>query len=226
MTRLLSLWSLLSLILIARASPGSPSRDEVKDNKALIADFPPPIERPGGGDVWTVGDVEVVKWSTKGLNYTLTQVGTILLGYLTTDGSQRIFPYQSLADNFTLVSSSVNVVVPEVPSGNVYFIIVLGNTNNWSPLFAIVNPKASASLFPTSLAWASGSAAPSVIASATTVVDALVTADSTPSSPMTSGVGNFASAASTGVLSSGALSCRSIAVAPLAVMMGVVISLV
>ena len=36
--------------------------NDAKDNKVLSADFPPPIERPGGADVWTVGDVEVVKW--------------------------------------------------------------------------------------------------------------------------------------------------------------------
>ena len=62
MARLLSVWSLLYLIFIARASPGSWQRDDAKDHKVRIADFPPPIERPGGADVWTVGDVEVVKW--------------------------------------------------------------------------------------------------------------------------------------------------------------------
>ncbi|TBU45002.1 hypothetical protein BD309DRAFT_957071 [Dichomitus squalens] len=108
-----------------------------------------------------------VKWSTKGLNFTLDQTGTILLGYLTTDGSQTLFVDQPLAGNFTLSSGAVNVVVPKVPSGNAYFIIdtVLGDANNWGPLFSIINPnEPSLSVAPTSLARISGSAAPSITA--------------------------------------------------------------
>ncbi|EJF57109.1 hypothetical protein DICSQDRAFT_140660 [Dichomitus squalens LYAD-421 SS1] len=161
-----ALWTLWLLYLFNLAAVrASPHFEAGKDDQVLIADFPPPVERPGGADVWTVGDVETVKWSTKGLNFTLDQTGTILLGYLTTDGSQTLFVDQPLAGNFTLASGAVNVVVPKVPSGNAYFIIVLGDANNWGPLFSIINPnEPSSSVAPTSLAWISGSAAPSITA--------------------------------------------------------------
>ncbi|KAH9890024.1 hypothetical protein C8Q73DRAFT_652830 [Cubamyces lactineus] len=111
-------------------------------NAAAIVDptKSPEILRPNGADVWTVGQVQTIRWSNAGLDITREQ-GRVLLGYHNpTDGSDNEYITTPLADGFLLADEVLNIVVPDVPSGPFYWIVLLGNVVNWSPLFTIINP--------------------------------------------------------------------------------------
>ncbi|KAI0662258.1 hypothetical protein C8Q70DRAFT_964044 [Cubamyces menziesii] len=100
----------------------------------------PVILRPDGADVWTVGQVQTIRWSNAGLDITREQ-GRVLLGYQDpTDGSLHEYITNPLADGFFLADEVLNIIVPDVPSGPFYWIVLLGNAANWSPMFTIINP--------------------------------------------------------------------------------------
>ncbi|KAI9061343.1 hypothetical protein FKP32DRAFT_1576125 [Trametes sanguinea] len=100
----------------------------------------PNIIRPNGADVWTVGNVQTIRWSNTGLDITNEQ-GRVILGYNDpVTGRTNEYLVQPLADGFRLADEVVNIVTPEVPSGDFYYIVLLGNADNASPIFSIVNP--------------------------------------------------------------------------------------
>ncbi|KAI0328858.1 hypothetical protein GY45DRAFT_938302 [Cubamyces sp. BRFM 1775] len=100
----------------------------------------PEILRPDGADVWTVGQVQTIRWSNAGLDINKEQ-GRVLLGYHNpTDGSDNEYITNPLADGFFLADEVLNIVVPDLPSGPFYWIVLLGNAANWSPMFTIINP--------------------------------------------------------------------------------------
>ncbi|KAI8978812.1 hypothetical protein BD414DRAFT_421607 [Trametes punicea] len=124
----------------------------------------PLILRPNGADVWTVGSVETVRWSNEGLDITNDQ-GSVVLGYLDpSTGQTNEYIRQPLVEGFQLADEVVNVVTPDVPSGDFYYIVLLGNADNESPLFSIINPKSPAEsivnvTFPNQLSISSAPAA-------------------------------------------------------------------
>ncbi|KAL7280167.1 hypothetical protein ACG7TL_006586 [Trametes sanguinea] len=100
----------------------------------------PSIIRPNGADVWTVGSVQTIRWSNAGLDITNEQ-GRVVLGYNDpVTGRTNEYLVQPLADGFRLADEVVNIVAPEVPSGDFYYIVLLGNADNASPIFSIINP--------------------------------------------------------------------------------------
>ncbi|KAH9890007.1 hypothetical protein C8Q73DRAFT_147525 [Cubamyces lactineus] len=104
--------------------------------------FDPTILRPGGADVWTVGEVETVKWSNRGLQLP-GQVGQVFLGYMNPESGDFVNYFeQPLASNVVLDNKEVNVIVPDLPTGDFYYIILAGENANQSPLFSILNPAA------------------------------------------------------------------------------------
>ncbi|OSD07499.1 hypothetical protein PYCCODRAFT_1456299 [Trametes coccinea BRFM310] len=99
----------------------------------------PPITRPRGGDRWNTLEVQTVKWDTTGLDVTGLN-GTVLLGYVAPNTTKHIYQDQPLAQNFALSDEAVNIILPDIPTGNeIYFVILLGDMNNTSPLFSIFN---------------------------------------------------------------------------------------
>ncbi|KAI8978768.1 hypothetical protein BD414DRAFT_494326 [Trametes punicea] len=98
----------------------------------------PVITRPNDGDKWSTLQVQTVRWDTTGLNVTGLN-GTVLLGYVLPNTTRFVWTDQPLADNFALSDEAVNVILPAVPTGERYFMILLGDMNNTSPLFTIFN---------------------------------------------------------------------------------------
>ncbi|KAI9059273.1 hypothetical protein FKP32DRAFT_1658198 [Trametes sanguinea] len=97
----------------------------------------PPITRPRGGDRWNTLEVQTVKWDTTGMNVTGLN-GTLLLGYVAPNTTKYVYEDQPLAQNFPMSDEAVNIILPDVPTGSeIYFVILLGDMNNTSPLFSI-----------------------------------------------------------------------------------------
>ncbi|KAH9890026.1 hypothetical protein C8Q73DRAFT_148303 [Cubamyces lactineus] len=107
--------------------------------------FQPTILSPNSTDVWDVGDVRTVSWSNHDLDIPPSQHGEILLGYNEPSTNTSTAYYQQpLAQGFLISDQVVNVVVPAVPSGDFYFIVLNGDANAQTGLFAIVNPASPA----------------------------------------------------------------------------------
>ncbi|KAI0662206.1 hypothetical protein C8Q70DRAFT_633497 [Cubamyces menziesii] len=98
----------------------------------------PPITRPNHEDKWNTGQVQTVTWDSTGLNVTGVN-GTLLLGYVLPNTTRLVWTDQPLAQNVPLADDAVNIILPNVPTGDEYFMILLGDMNNTSPLFAIAN---------------------------------------------------------------------------------------
>ncbi|KAI0373763.1 hypothetical protein BV20DRAFT_962342 [Pilatotrama ljubarskyi] len=145
----------------------------------------PLILRPNGADVWRVGDVEAIRWSNDGLGIT-SQQGRVLLGYINPKNAvTQEYIQQPLADGFRLADEVVNVVVPDVPTADFCFIVLLGGASNQSPLFSIVNPASPTEGNPTNITFPeriSVSAAPSATVSHTSSSSSASTASSTTAS--------------------------------------------
>ncbi|KAI0653921.1 hypothetical protein C8Q70DRAFT_553319 [Cubamyces menziesii] len=93
---------------------------------------PPPIISPRSGDVWTVGEIQTVKWSTTGIQVFQPDgktplTGQLWLGHLTNTSEPGSSGYwlwvdEPLSVNFPLSTGQVDVMVPEVPTGSVYLV--------------------------------------------------------------------------------------------------------
>ncbi|KAI0646319.1 hypothetical protein C8Q79DRAFT_1009963 [Trametes meyenii] len=108
---------------------------------------PPHIVSPKSGDTWTVGEVATVRWDLHGIQLTLADgvtpvTGFLVLGQLTdeTESGFHLWADQQLASSFLWRDGQVEVVVPKVPSGSNYF-LMLERINNQSQLFTIKNPE-------------------------------------------------------------------------------------
>ncbi|KAI9059306.1 hypothetical protein FKP32DRAFT_1680116 [Trametes sanguinea] len=100
---------------------------------------------PNSSDVWTVGEVRSVRWDNDGFDITSDKHGSIVLSY--GDSGAGIFAEwydQPLASGFQISDEVVNVVVPDVPSGKLYNILLIGDAQNESAAFTIVNPASPA----------------------------------------------------------------------------------
>ncbi|OSD07546.1 hypothetical protein PYCCODRAFT_623803 [Trametes coccinea BRFM310] len=171
----------------------------------------PSIIRPNGADVWTVGSVQTIRWSNAGLDITNEQ-GRVVLGYNDpVTGRTNEYLVQPLADGFRLADEVVNIVTPEVPSGDFYYIVLLGNADNASPIFSIINPTSPQEniqnvTFPTLLSI--GSAPPATVShsSSSTLTSPASSSSSQPASvssllPNSSGTSGACRQSKTGVLS-------------------------
>ncbi|KAM5538718.1 hypothetical protein V8D89_007747 [Ganoderma adspersum] len=96
----------------------------------------PPILQPNHEVEWQALEVQTVTWDTTGLNVTGLN-GTILLGFVRPDTTRFVYQAQPIAQNFALADEAVNIILPDVPTSNRYFLILLGDMNNTSPLFGI-----------------------------------------------------------------------------------------
>ncbi|KAI1794898.1 hypothetical protein LXA43DRAFT_1112634 [Ganoderma leucocontextum] len=159
----------------------------------------PTILQPTSQTAWTVGQVETVAW------YVVTQAldlagqnGTILLGYLNSDGSDFLWRDQPLATNVTLEDGRVNVRCPfNLPGGQRYVVALLGDENNLSGVFQILDANFSAisttSVFPSTLSTSGD--VPSATITRTSVVGTI------PASPTSSSSGSSSSDASSSTAS-------------------------
>ncbi|KAI9063626.1 hypothetical protein FKP32DRAFT_1676325 [Trametes sanguinea] len=108
--------------------------------------LPPTIISPRSGDVWTVGQVATVEWSTQGIqlyadNRVTPLPGILWLGHLVnyTVAGYELWGLEPLANNFPLPLAKIQVVVPDVPSGSNY-LLSLNDNANLGELFTIHNP--------------------------------------------------------------------------------------
>ncbi|TBU61912.1 hypothetical protein BD310DRAFT_920126 [Dichomitus squalens] len=95
----------------------------------------PPILKPNHITQWEALEDQTVTWDASGLNVTGLN-GTILLGFVRPDTTRFVYQ-EPLAQNFALADEAVNIILPDLPTNNRYFLILLGDMNNTSPLFGI-----------------------------------------------------------------------------------------
>jgi hypothetical protein len=112
--------------------------------------FVPHITSPKAGDVWISGKTAQVTWDTSNAPKQITnRKGSVVLGY------DNRLTRLTLADNFDILDGKVTVSVPQVSTGNDYFIdceyptsmfvftskltrmLVFGDSGNWSANFTI-----------------------------------------------------------------------------------------
>ncbi|KAL1950729.1 hypothetical protein VTO73DRAFT_5853 [Trametes versicolor] len=108
----------------------------------------PVILHPNAMTLWFLGSVNTVQWATDGLE--LTDVnGTVLMGYVQTNGSVFLWKDQPLAVNVPLEDSVVNVRCPfNLPVvARRYVLALLGEEDNVSPAFNVED--AAGNMFPT-----------------------------------------------------------------------------
>ncbi|KAI9059305.1 hypothetical protein FKP32DRAFT_1606301 [Trametes sanguinea] len=118
---LLCLTNALALNIAARAQPDSP-----------------PITLPTSQNGWNLGTVETVKWLTDG--YNVTGQGSIIFGFVQTNGSVDFWIDQPLAEGFPLADGIVNVRCPSnVPVNERYVVALLPDLTNQSPPFMVID---------------------------------------------------------------------------------------
>lgn len=132
----------------------------------------PPILKPDASSVWPIGTSQEVVWDITGLPASDEQItnrfGRIILGRDTGD-SLNLDIENPLASGFSIRLGRINVTVPNVPPRNDYLIVLMGNSGNTSPSFAI-----------TQISGNNSGAAPTT---ASTVVTTSTEAEQTPSLP-------------------------------------------
>ncbi|KAF8636233.1 hypothetical protein AX17_003718 [Amanita inopinata Kibby_2008] len=99
----------------------------------------PHILSPSSSSVWIVGSMQTVTWDTSNLppyNQITNRVGKIVLGHLG-GGGENLMLDHPLAQNFNITQGSIGVLVPTVPPRNDYIIVLMGDSGNASPPFAI-----------------------------------------------------------------------------------------
>ncbi|KAH9890005.1 hypothetical protein C8Q73DRAFT_147480 [Cubamyces lactineus] len=128
--------------------------------------FGPIMLTPNSSTVWTVGSVESVRWcvyhlpliiscddhihimrhrDNRGLDIPANHHGSIVLGYY--DPYSQLpdvghnFLDQPLAEGFLISDEVVNVLVPpNLPSGKYYYLLLGGDAQNETAVFAIDDP--------------------------------------------------------------------------------------
>ncbi|KAI0328885.1 hypothetical protein GY45DRAFT_1325745 [Cubamyces sp. BRFM 1775] len=97
----------------------------------------PTIISPSSQDAWSLGSVQTVTWLTDGFNVTGVN-GTVLMGYIETNGTVFLWKDQPLAENFPLADAAVNVRCPlNLPSARRYVVALLGDDSNISAVFSV-----------------------------------------------------------------------------------------
>ncbi|KXN87620.1 hypothetical protein AN958_08401 [Leucoagaricus sp. SymC.cos] len=105
--------------------------------------FNPHITNPRQGTVWIVGSQETVTWETDNIppDSQLTNPnGRVILGFME-NNSLNLQLDHPLAENFKLRTGQVTITVPDVPPREDYIIVLMGDSGNASPAFAITSIK-------------------------------------------------------------------------------------
>ncbi|KAI0278295.1 hypothetical protein BGY98DRAFT_933881 [Russula aff. rugulosa BPL654] len=100
----------------------------------------PKVTNPNAATVWTTGSKETVIWDTSNRPENVTNpVGTLLLGYINSDGSggENLDVAHPLAQGFQLSAGSVEVTVPVVKPRNSYIVVLIGDSGDASEPFNI-----------------------------------------------------------------------------------------
>lgn len=94
--------------------------------------FVPPILYPHADTVWFSGQTHNVTWDTSDAPVNITnKVGTVAFGF------SGIETPLILANGFDILDGRVEVIVPEVFTRDDYFLILFGDSGNFSPNFTI-----------------------------------------------------------------------------------------
>ncbi|KAH8104744.1 hypothetical protein BXZ70DRAFT_922212 [Cristinia sonorae] len=95
--------------------------------------FVPHILYPREGTVWFVGQTHNVTWDTSDAPTQITNPrGTIILAR-----NGRLDLDHPLASNFSILDGRHEIKVPNVPEGDVYNIVLFGDSGNFSGNFTI-----------------------------------------------------------------------------------------
>ncbi|KAH9890025.1 hypothetical protein C8Q73DRAFT_148386 [Cubamyces lactineus] len=159
----------------------------------------PTIISPSSQDQWPLGAVETVTWLTGGFNVTGVN-GTILMGYVQSNGSVFLWKgNQPLAQNFPLSDGQVNVRCPlNLPTGTRYVIALLGDENNLSAVFQVVdaNNPIPSSVQPEPSTLSTVGHVPSATITQTSVVGTIPPPSNTGSSSSTNGTSSASASSS------------------------------
>ncbi|KAI0662227.1 hypothetical protein C8Q70DRAFT_634370 [Cubamyces menziesii] len=151
----------------------------------------PTIISPSSQDSWSLGSVQTVTWLTDGFNVTGVN-GTVLMGYVETNGTVFLYRDQPLAENFPLADGVVNVRCPlNLPSARRYVVALLGDDNNISAVFSVRDdndPQPSVVQNPPATLSTQGNV-PSATITHTSVVGTIPPASKTSSSSGSGGAG-------------------------------------
>jgi len=94
--------------------------------------YDPPVLYPNSSTVWMVGEKYNVTWDTSNPPTDISNpVGRIQLR----QGNQTL--PEVLASNFSILSGTEEIQVPNVTPGSDYCIVLMGDSGNFSPLFTI-----------------------------------------------------------------------------------------
>ncbi|KAH9027207.1 hypothetical protein EDB84DRAFT_315031 [Lactarius hengduanensis] len=94
----------------------------------------PQITYPKASTTWNAGDKVTVTWDTSGIPRTSNFTGQLLLGWVTGD-SENLNIDRPLAQDFFLSGGSVQIIVPNVPDGSHYIVVLFGDSGNTIPQF-------------------------------------------------------------------------------------------
>lgn len=145
-------------------------RDLDLDRRDVVS---PRITSPDASSVWPVGSKQIVTWDTSELppyDQITNPTGRIVLGWDSGD-SLNLQLNSPLAQGFNITLGRMEVTVPNVRPRKDYLIVLMGNSGNTSPSFAITSisggPESSTSPRPPTSS-PSASASPSHSHSSTT----------------------------------------------------------
>lgn len=97
----------------------------------------PKIVYPTAGTTWAVGDHVNVTWDVSHLPpQAKNMTGTLRLGYISGSSTNEHLS-NTLADKFLLRQGNVTFTVPDVSSRDDYVVVLMGDSGNKSPKFAI-----------------------------------------------------------------------------------------
>jgi len=117
-------FAILALVSLVSGAPVDLSKRDV---------FVPPVLLPNSKSVWKVGTMQTVKWDVskppKEITNTEAKIILVTNGLLDLD--------HPLAENIDILSGSTKVKVPSVTAGNVYQILVFGDSGNKGAFFTI-----------------------------------------------------------------------------------------
>jgi len=124
-------------VAFAAAVPAGPAEMKLLVKRDV---WSPTVLYPHEGIVWRVGDHHSVVWSTNDPPAQITNTnGLVVLrssrGFIKGPGGLG----EPLASNFSLFDGRVEIEVPDVPGGDDYQVVLLGDSGNASPAFTIAN---------------------------------------------------------------------------------------
>jgi len=156
--------------------------------------FDPPITSPTATSVWKVGQIKTVTWDISNLppDSELTNPnGTLVLGFLSTEGGENLMLDNPLAKGFKLRLGKMNITVPSVVTRDNYIVVLMGSSGNASPEFKIEGAAATSSL--------ESSSTSSLLTDPIPITGSSITGgiSVTPSTPLTTSDGSVSSATST-----------------------------